>query len=122
MATQLDNMGEIIGWKFDHMSGMSTYDGIITEFPSGVDGVDYADGIPSDANIATWKTEYELATAWSDLRQTRDAKLAESDYMGNSDVTMSSAWKTYRKALRDLPGTLNDTTVLKTITWPTEPS
>ena len=42
--------------------------------------------------------------------------------MGNSDVTMSSAWKTYRQALRDLPGTLNDTTVLETITWPTEPS
>lgn len=122
MATQLNNMGEIIGWKFNHMSGMSTYDGWITEFPSGVSGVTYADGIPNDANIATWKTEYELATAWSDLRQTRDAKLAESDYMGNSDVTMSSAWKTYRKALRDLPGTLNDTTVLETITWPTEPS
>ena len=64
----------------------------------------------------------KLTKAWSDLRQTRDAKLAESDYMGNSDVTMSSAWKTYRKALRDLPGTLNDTTVLETITWPTEPS
>ena len=64
----------------------------------------------------------KLTNAWNILRQTRDAKLAESDYMGNSDVTMSSAWKTYRKALRDLPGTLNDTTVLKTITWPTEPS
>ena len=64
----------------------------------------------------------KLTKAWNILRQTRDAKLAESDYMGNSDVTMSSAWKTYRKALRDLPGTLNDTTVLKTITWPTEPS
>jgi len=64
----------------------------------------------------------KLTKAWSDLRQTRDAKIAESDYMGNSDVTMSSAWKTYRKALRDLPGTLNDTTVLETITWPTEPS
>ena len=122
MATQLDAMGSIIGWKFDHMNGMMTWDGIITEFPSGVDGVDYVDGIPSDANIATWKTEYELATAWSDLRQTRDAKIAESDYMGNSDVTMSNEWKAYRKKLRDLPGTLNDTTVLETITWPDEPS
>ena len=57
-----------------------------------------------------------------DIGETRDAKIAQSDYMGNSDVTMSSAWKTYRQALRDLPGTLNDTTVLETITWPTEPS
>ena len=87
------------------------------------DMIDYykvADGKATynDDKIASDK----LTKAWSDLRQTRDAKLAESDYMGNSDVTMSSAWKTYRKALRDLPGTLNDTTVLKTITWPTEPS
>jgi hypothetical protein len=87
------------------------------------DIIDYykvADGKATynDDKIASDK----LTKAWSDLRQTRDAKLAESDYMGNSDVTMSSAWKTYRKALRDLPGTLNDTTVLKTITWPTEPS
>ena len=56
------------------------------------------------------------------LRRRRNELLAETDYMGNSDVTMSSAWKTYRQALRDLPGTLNDTTVLETITWPTEPS
>ena len=121
MATQLDNMGAIIGWKFDHMNGMVTWDGVITEFPSGVSGVTYVDGIPNDANIATWKTEYELAKAWSDLREERDTKLAKSDYMGNSDVTMSTAWKTYRKALRDLPGTLDDTTVLETITWPDEP-
>ena len=87
------------------------------------DMIDYykvADGKATynDDKIASDK----LTKAWFDLRQTRDAKLAESDYMGNSDVTMSSAWKTYRKALRDLPGTLNDTTVLETITWPDEPS
>ena len=35
--------------------------------------------------------------------------------------TISDEWKAYRKKLRDLPGTLNDTTVLKTITWPDEP-
>ena len=62
------------------------------------------------------------ATAFALLREERDAKLTESDYMGNSDVTMSDAWKAYRKKLRDLPGTLDDTKVLKTITWPTEPS
>ena len=67
-------------------------------------------------------TSDKLAMAWSKLRLERDAKLAKSDYMGNSDVTMSDAWKAYRKKLRDLPGTLDDTKVLKTITWPTEPS
>ena len=62
------------------------------------------------------------ATAFKFLREERNKKIAESDYMGNSDVTMSDAWKAYRKKLRDLPGTLDDTKVLKTITWPTEPS
>ena len=76
-------------------------------------------------HIAARKKDLEdtaVERAWASLREERDAKIAESDYMGNSDVTMSSAWKTYRKALRDLPGTLNDTTVLETITWPDEPS
>jgi len=62
------------------------------------------------------------ARSWKRLRRVRNEKLSESDYMANSDVTMSSAWKTYRQELRDLPSTLNDTTVQETITWPTEPS
>ena len=74
-----------------------------------------------DAEEKEWEDK-AAERAWASLRQERDLKLANTDYMGNSDVTMSSAWKTYRKALRDLPGTLNDTTVLETITWPTEPS
>jgi len=74
-----------------------------------------------DAEEKTWADEAPKR-AWASLREERDAKLTESDYMGNSDVTMSDAWKAYRKKLRDLPGTLDDTKVLKTITWPTEPS
>ena len=74
-----------------------------------------------DAEEKTW-SDSAATRAFVTLRKLRDIKLAESDYMGNSDVTMSSAWKTYRKALRDLPGTLNNTTVLETITWPDEPS
>ena len=82
---------------------------------------------PEDFGV-TWsdiKTKYDemlKLEPMNELRSQRNKLLLETDYMGNSDVTMSSAWKTYRKALRDLPGTLNDTTVLKTITWPTEPS
>ena len=62
------------------------------------------------------------ARAWEALRRERDNKIAKSDWRANSDVTMSDAWKTYRQALRDLPSTLNDTTVQETITWPEEPS
>ena len=60
--------------------------------------------------------------AWEALRKKRNLLLAETDWMANSDVTMSDAWKTYRQELRDLPSTLNDTTVQQTITWPDEPS
>ena len=74
-----------------------------------------------DAQEKEWEDK-AAERAWLTLRQDRDAKLAKSDYMGNSDVTMSDAWKAYRKKLRDLPGTLDDAKVVKTITWPTEPS
>ena len=60
-----------------------------------------------------------LADKWASIRSKRYKLLAESDYMGNSDVTMSSAWKTYRQALRDLPASESDP---DDITWPTEPS
>ena len=66
-------------------------------------------------------TDGAAARAWEALRVERDNKIAESDWRANSDVTMSDAWKTYRQALRDLPSTLNDTTVQETITWPDEP-
>ena len=58
------------------------------------------------------------AEQWASIRAERDSKLMDSDWMANSDVTMSSAWKTYRQALRDLPASESDP---DDITWPTEP-
>ena len=43
----------------------------------------------------------------SSLRKMRNQMLAESDYMGNSDVTMSDEWKKYRQELRDITKGLN---------------
>ena len=53
-----------------------------------------------------------------DLRTTRNAMLAETDWMANSDVTMSDAWRTYRQALRDIT---DSATSLDDVTWPTKP-
>ena len=39
------------------------------------------------------------------LRNKRNILLAETDWMANSDVTMSSDWRTYRQALRDITKT-----------------
>ena len=36
------------------------------------------------------------------LREKRTFLLKETDWMANTDVTMTSAWKTYRQALRDI--------------------
>ena len=58
----------------------------------------------------------------ADLRSQRDALLVETDYMGNSDVTMSDAWKTYRQALRDITTQTPSDDALSNITFPTKPS
>jgi hypothetical protein len=56
------------------------------------------------------------------LRNKRDILLAETDWMGNSDVTMSNDWKTYRQALRDITKTEPVDMALSNITFPTKPS
>lgn len=60
------------------------------------------------------------------LRIERTRILAESDWMANSDVTMSDAWRDYRQALRDLPANspnvgLDEQGNLINVTWPTKP-
>ena len=72
-------------------------------------------------------TEYDAAyvdlssttDAESLVRIERDRRLAESDWMGLSDNTMPTAWKTYRQSLRDLPANTSD---FSNPTWPTEPT
>ena len=70
----------------------------------------------------TAKAAWELTEEWKRIRAQRTRLLAETDYMGNSDVTMSTAWKTYRKSLRDLPADQSSKTKYSDITWPTKPS
>ena len=61
------------------------------------------------------------ARRMADLRQQRNQLLAETDWMGNSDVTMSADWKTYRQALRDITKTTPADDQLSNITWPKKP-
>jgi len=72
----------------------------------------------------TWNDQaYERKMA--DLRQQRNQLLQQSDWMANSDVTMSEEWRVYRQALRDLPNTqtpsLDENGQLTNITWPEKP-
>ena len=78
-----------------------------------------------DTNAVNEK-EIELRAAYPMrlLREERNQKLAETDWMANSDVTMRDDWKTYRQALRDLPSTASpriENGVLTNVTWPTKP-
>ena len=66
------------------------------------------------------KGAYDRAIAG--LRMERNNKLAQSDWMANSDVSMSSSWKTYRQELRDLTNGLDTVDKVKNVTWPTKPS
>ena len=73
-----------------------------------------------DAEEKAW-AEGAPARRMADLRQQRNILLAETDWMGNSDVTMSAGWKTYRQALRDITKTTPADDELSNITWPTKP-
>ena len=66
------------------------------------------------------KGAYDRAIA--NLRIERTNKLSESDWMANSDVSMSDSWKTYRQSLRDLTNGLDTEDKVNKVEWPTEPS
>ena len=75
--------------------------------------------------VTTTKAEHEAAyqarldtEAAERVRSERDQKLKDTDWMGMSDVTMSTEWSTYRQALRDVPSQAG---FPHTIIWPAEP-
>jgi hypothetical protein len=53
------------------------------------------------------------------LREERNRRLAETDYLALSDATLTEEMRTYRQALRDLPANTSDPA---TPTWPVKPS
>jgi len=61
------------------------------------------------------------ARALARLRERRNQLLAETDFYGNSDVTMSDDMTTYRQALRDLPSGKDTVDKCENATWPTKP-
>ena len=74
-----------------------------------------------DVEEAAWANE-AVDRAMDVLRTTRTRLLEETDYLGNSDVTMSSAWKTYRQSLRDITSGVDTVEKAENVTWPTKPS
>jgi len=54
-----------------------------------------------DARAKKW-ADGEFDRLLDELRMTRNNLLKQSDYMGNSDVTMTDDWKNYRQQLRNI--------------------
>ena len=73
-----------------------------------------------DAEEQAW-ADAAPARALADLRSRRNRLLAETDFYGNSDVTMSDDMTTYRQALRDLPDGKDTVEKCENATWPTKP-
>ena len=73
-----------------------------------------------DAVETAW-ADGALARAQATLRARRNQLLAETDFWGNSDMTMSDDMTTYRQALRDLPAGKDTVDKCNNATWPTKP-
>jgi len=127
IATALNELG-VTEWV---LRGEPTTEAEFSEMYRKVTGAD-ANGSAIESSKpddwgTTWsavsakKTELVNAKPMADLRAERDRRLAETDWMSGSDVTMTDAWKTYRQALRDAPAQ-SGVTGLDDVTWPTKPS
>ena len=78
------------------------------------------DAEEAEINVAPLYTALEYSLI--QFRKKRNRLLAETDWMANSDVTMSDDWKTYRQALRDLTNGLDTVEKVETVEFPTKPS
>ena len=88
---------------------------------------------PSDwgttwAKVSAEKKKLVDAEPMRLLREKRTQMLSESDWMANSDVTMTDEWKTYRQALRDITKDAkpkldsNGALDMSSVTFPSKPS
>ena len=95
---------------------------------SGFTWLDSSQTKPTETEVNSKISELDNAEAMRLLRIERDVRIAKTDWRASSDLTLATAWKTYRQALRDLPATatpkLNSSydLDLTSVTWPTEPS
>ena len=85
-----------------------TYDEhfVVDEY-GNVDSNSYLKNVPvgylQEKKYSASKIEAAVkSTKWRIIREKRTSLLAETDWMANSDVMMSDAWKEYRQSLRDI--------------------
>ena len=83
---------------------------------------------PTETELDTEVTRLNSLEPMRLLRKERNIRLAATDWRASSDLTLSTAWKTYRQSLRDLPAsstpTLNSdgTLNISSVNFPSEPT
>ena len=93
-------------------------------------GLNWSDtgSAPTETEIDNEVTRLNNAEPMKLLREERDRLLKACDWRASSDLTLSTAWKTYRQSLRDLPASAspkldsNGNLDMSSVTFPTEPS
>ena len=101
---------------------------LVGETYSGLDWQDSSQTKPTESEINAEITRLTNAEPMKLLRFERDARLAACDWRAISDLSLSTAWNTYRQSLRDLPATAspkldaNGNLDMSSVTFPTEPS
>ena len=99
------------------------FEWIGTEY-SGLTGSDK----PTESEINAEVTRLNNAEPMRLLRVERDRLLTACDWRASSDLTLSTAWNTYRQSLRDLPASASPTLDsngnldMSSVSFPTEPS
>ena len=78
--------------------------------------------VPTESEVQTKYDEIIAAEPLNLLREIRNIKLAETDWVitmhKELGTNIPAAWKTYRQALRDIT---DDATSLDDVTWPEKP-
>ena len=89
----------------------------------------YTGTIPTKAEVDAEQQKLLDGEAMKRLRIHRDNLLKETDWVvtkaSETGVAETTAWKTYRQQLRDLPSRATpaiDGMFIKNVTWPTKPS
>ena len=96
-----------------------TPEGTIYNIKWSDEKVDGSHFVPDDSA----KDARLLANEWVQIRAERDRLIAETDWMMLSDTgTVSTAWKNYRKALREIPQSQDSVKTYADIDWPVKPS
>ncbi len=104
---------------------------VIGNVYSGIDWLDKSQTKPTEDEINAKITQLESAEPFRLLREERNKRLAECDWIvtkyAEYGYNIPKEWRTYRQALRDLPSISyrpemdGDVLKMDSVAWPTPP-